>query len=111
MATFVAEAAKKSGCQVTPPRDGLGGEPHSVASYAVLHSAAFALPGWGTGVTRQSLRQRRDTTHADPHHQQVRKYESLPISCRRPSRSVQVQALPTCQAEGELCAATPIGRF
>ena len=38
-------------------------------------------------------------------------YESLPISCRRPSRSVQVQALPTCPAEGERGAAIPIGCF
>jgi hypothetical protein len=92
MATFLAEAAKRSGW----PRDATPRwarpERHSVSELGRAPERSLRPARWGTGVTRQSLRQRRDTTLAD--HPQVRKYQSLPISCRRPSRSVQVQALP-----------------
>jgi hypothetical protein len=47
-------------------------------STVVLHLPGFVLPGWGTEVTGQSVRQRREITLADPDHQEVRQYWSLP---------------------------------
>jgi hypothetical protein len=47
-------------------------------STVVLHLPVFALPGWGTDVTGQSVRQRREISLADPDHQEVRQYWSLP---------------------------------
>jgi hypothetical protein len=47
-------------------------------STVVLHLPIFALPGWGSEVTGQSVRQRREITLAHPDHQEVRQYWSLP---------------------------------
>ena len=47
-------------------------------STVVLHLPTFTLPGWGTEVTGQSVRQRREITLANPDHQEVRQYWSLP---------------------------------
>jgi len=47
-------------------------------STVVLHLPVFALPGWGTEVTGQSVRQRREITLANPDHQEVRQYWALP---------------------------------
>jgi Protein of unknown function (DUF1579) len=47
-------------------------------STVVLHLPVFSLPGWGTEVTGQSVRQRREITLADPDRQEVRQYWTLP---------------------------------
>lgn len=47
-------------------------------STVVLHLPAFALPGWGTEVTGQTVRQRREIVLADPDRQEVRQYWTLP---------------------------------
>jgi hypothetical protein len=47
-------------------------------STVVLHLPSFVLPGWGTEVTGQSVRQRREITLSNPDHQEVRQYWSLP---------------------------------
>ena len=47
-------------------------------STVVLHLPTFALPGWDTEVTGQSVRQRREITLDDPDHQEVHQYWTLP---------------------------------
>jgi hypothetical protein len=46
----------------------------------VLHLPSFVLPGWGTEVTGQSVRQRREITVQNPDRQVVRQYWTLPAT-------------------------------
>jgi hypothetical protein len=47
-------------------------------STVVLHLPVFYLPGWGTEVTGQAVRQRREITLADPDRQEMHQYWTLP---------------------------------
>jgi hypothetical protein len=46
----------------------------------VLHLPSFVLPGWGTKVTGQSVRQRREITVQTSDRQIVRQYWTLPAA-------------------------------